>query len=200
MMELSPDIQAKLEQLAKLPRAVRLVATLAIALVVGGGYYAWFYQGASSELERLQGKEAELQRKLNEARSVAGNLEAFKTEIAQLEAKLTKALRQLPDKQELEVLLTDFSNLGKAAGVEIKSFKRIEERNHGFYAEVPIAIELSGKYHEIGRFFDLMAKLPRIVNMGALTIGVEHEGLHGTRLKVSGTATAFRFVDGGRGA
>ena len=95
------------------------------------------------------------------------------------------------------MLLTDISNLGKTAGVEIRSFKREDERLHDFYAEVPISIELSGRFHDIARFFDLMAKLPRIVNMGAIDIDVGKETLDETRLKVTGTATTFRFVGNG---
>ena len=107
--------------------------------------------------------------------AIAANIAAFEAEITELEARLTQALRQLPNKKELEVLLTDLSNLGKNAGVEIKSFRRNDERIHDFYAEVPIAIELEGEYHDIARFFDLMARLPRIVNMGTISVGIAHE-------------------------
>ena len=115
-------------------------------------------------------------------RSVAANISAFESEIADLEIKLKTALRQLPNKKELEVLLTDISNLGKTAGVEIKSFKRNDEVVHDFYAEVPIQIELEGEFHDIAQFFDLMSKLPRIVNMGALTIKVASENEEATVL------------------
>jgi Tfp pilus assembly protein PilO len=59
---------------------------------------------------------------------------------------------------------------------------------------VPIVIELEGRYHDIARFFDLVSKLPRIVNMGTLSMSVTSETEVETRLKVSGTATTFRFV------
>ena len=70
------------------------------------------------------------------------------------------------------MLLTDISNLGKTAGIEIKSFKREDELVHDFYAEVPIDVELEGRYHDIARFFDLVSKLPRIVNMGSIQMSV----------------------------
>ena len=104
------------------------------------------------------------------------------------------ALRQLPNDKELEVLLTDISNLGKTAGIEMKSFRRRKEVVHDFYAEVPIEIELEGEFHDVARFFDLLARLPRIVNMGSLSVTVAKESEEGTRLKVSGVATTFRFV------
>jgi type IV pilus assembly protein PilO len=84
--------------------------------------------------------------------------------------------------------------VGKTAGIEIKSFQRKDEVVHGFYAEVPISLEIEGEYHSIGRFFDMLARLPRIVNMGAVDMKVARESLEGTVLRVSGTATTFRFV------
>jgi type IV pilus assembly protein PilO len=193
-MEISPEVKAKLEQLTKLPKAARFGIIVGIGVAVAAGYFFLFYQAKSDELKHLRAKELELQRKLSEVRSVAANIAAFEAEIADLEIKLKTALRQLPNEKELEVLLTDISNLGKTAGVEIKSFKRSDEIVHDFYAEVPIQIELEGGFHDIAQFFDLMSKLPRIVNMGALSIGIAREDQDGTVLSVKGTATTFRFV------
>jgi len=141
-----------------------------------------------------------LQRKLSEVRLVAGNIVAFETEIEGLQLKLKKALRQLPNEKQLEILLTDISNLWKTAGIEMRSFQRQEEIFHDFYAEVPIAIQIDGEYHDIGKFFELLSKLKRIVNMGSLKISVAKESITSTRLKVSGVATTFRFIGAGSGA
>jgi type IV pilus assembly protein PilO len=194
-MEVSEEVQGKLDSLLKLPKAARAAITVAIAVLLAAGYYVGMYQGAREELMTLQNQEQELQRKLSEVRSVASNIAAFEAEIEQLEVRLSEALRQLPDKKQLEVLLTDISNLGKKVGVEMKSFRRHEEVRKDFYVEVPIAIQIEGTYHNIARFFDLMAKLPRIVNMGALNVGIAREDFKSTRLSVSGTATTFRFVE-----
>ncbi len=193
-MELSPEVQARLEQVARLPQAVRHGILVGIALLAGSGYFFGVHQDLDMQLQQLRARELELQRKLSEVRSIAANISAFEEEIDGLEVKLRIALRQLPNKKQIEVLLTDISNLGKTAGVEMKSFKRKSEKVHDFYAEVPIAIELEGEYHDVARFFDLMSKLPRIVNMGALDMKVAIESAEETRVKVSGTATTFRFV------
>lgn len=194
-MEVSEEVQGKLDSLLKLPKAARAAITVVAALLLATGYYFGMYEGAREELMALQNKEQELQRKLSEVRSVASNIQAFEAEIEHLEARLDEALRQLPDKKQLEVLLTDISNLGKKVGVEMKSFRRHPEVAKGFYVEVPIAIQIEGTYHNIARFFDLMAKLPRIVNMGALNVGIARENFETTRLSVSGTATTFRFAE-----
>ena len=199
-MEISAGTQEKIDKVLKLPQFVRMGVLVGIGALIGTGYYFGFYQDSSQELDRLRGEEANLQRKLSEVRLIAGNIVAFQTEIEGLEIKLKKALRQLPNEKQLEVLLTDISNLGKTAGVEIRSFQRQEEIFHDFYAEVPIAIQLDGEYHDIGKFFELLSGLKRIVNMGSLKIGVAKESIDSTRLKVTGVATTFRFIGAGAGA
>jgi type IV pilus assembly protein PilO len=193
-MEVSPQVQARLDQIAKLPQSARAAIIFGIAALVVAGYYFSIYSGMSEKLAGLRANELELQRKLSEVRSVAANIGAFEEEIANLELKLSKVLRQLPNEKELEVLLTDISNLGKKSGIEIKAFKRLEEIPHDFYAEVPISIEIEGGYHNVGRFFDLMSDLPRIVNMGSMSVRVSRESVEDTKVRVTGTLTTFRFV------
>jgi type IV pilus assembly protein PilO len=193
-MEVSPGLQSRLDQLAKLSRGARMGILAAVAVLIGAAYYFGYYQAKHEELMTLRAQELELQRKLSEVRSIAANIGAFEAEITQLEAQLTVALRQLPNEKQLEVLLADISNLGKTAGIEIKSFKRESEVMHDFYAEVPISVQLEGTYHDIAKFFDSVSRLPRIVNMGALDLKVTSATSNETRLIVSGTATTFRFV------
>ena len=194
-MDIPEQLQEKLESFARLSKLVRagiLVSTIALLV---GGYYFGIYQQANEDLSQLKVKELSLQRKLSEVRSVAANLKAFEKELQALEERFTLALRSLPNEKQMEVLLTDISNLGKTVWVEIKSFKRQPERLHDFYAEVPLAIELEGNFHDIARFFDRMAKLSRIVNMGELEMHVASEDADGTVVTVSGTAVTFRFLE-----
>jgi type IV pilus assembly protein PilO len=193
-MEVSPGLQSKLEQIAKLSRGARMGMLAVVAVLIGAGYYLGYYQAQHDRLVTLRSQELDLQRKLSEVRSIAANIGAFETEITQLEAQLAVALRQLPNDKQLEVLLADISNLGKTAGVEIKSFKRAGENVKDFYAEVPIEVQIEGTYHEIAKFFDAVSRLPRIVNMGSLSMKVGTATEAETKLVVTGTATTFRFV------
>jgi type IV pilus assembly protein PilO len=199
-MELNPNVQSRLEQIARLPAGVRWGIIISIGALFALVYFLVVYRDTSTRLDKMRAQEFELQRRLSEVRSIAANLHEFEQEIARLELKLSKVLRQLPDNKELEVLLTDISNAGKKSGIEIKSFKRKNEVEHGFYAEVPIAIELEGEFHDVARFFDMLAKLPRIVNMGTLKMKVATENLEKTRLRVEGTATTYRFLGKGKKA
>lgn len=189
------QLQGVLEKFARLPKTWRLAVYPVIVALVGAAYGYVLFMPAQRELEVLRGKQLEIQRKLNEVRSVASNMGRFQDEIAGLEKKLKIALRQLPDSKELPVLLTDVTSLGKNAGLEFKAFRPQDEERRDFYAEVPIGIEFTGTFHEIANFFDRVAKLPRIVNVAELDMSIGEESANHTMLKVKGRATTFRFLE-----
>ena len=108
----------------------RLKRPTTIPLALGLGYYQMLHRPGQEELVRLQAQQQAKQRKLNEVRSVAANLERFEQEIVALETELSEALRQLPNSKELPGLLTDISTLGKKAGLEFKAFRPKTEVNH----------------------------------------------------------------------
>jgi type IV pilus assembly protein PilO len=194
-VEALDKFQGQLDKLNKLPRAYRMAMMPAIVLIIAAAYVYFMYLPTKQQLTSASDQHLQLQRKLAEVRAVASNEDAVKAEIAALERKLREALRQLPDSKELPVLLTDITSLGKNAGLDFKGFRPKSEINKGFYAEVPIDIEFTGRFHDVAMFFDEVSRLPRIVNIGEMTINIANEDNFGTRLSVKGEATTFRFVD-----
>jgi type IV pilus assembly protein PilO len=195
-LELNIDFDEKIEQLAKVPKPIRLAVVSAVLVAIGAGYWFLSYQPAQEARRALVARSQELQRSLNNARSIANNVAGFEAEVAGLERDLDLALKQLPNRKQFEDLLQDISTAGKKVGVTIKSIDRNNEIERDFYAEVPFKIELEGTYHDLARFFEMVASLPRIVNMGGLDIKVADESQQSTRLRVSGLATTFRFLSG----
>jgi type IV pilus assembly protein PilO len=193
-LELNVDFDEKIEQLAKVPKPIRLAVVSAVLVAICAGYWLLSYQPAQEARRSLVARSQELQRSLNNARSIANNVAGFETEVAGLERDLDLALKQLPNRKQFEDLLQDISTAGKKVGVTIKSIDRDNEIRRDFYAEVPFKIELEGTYHDLARFFEMVASLPRIVNMGGLDIKVANESRQSTRLKVTGLATTFRFL------
>lgn len=182
-------------RLTKLPRSQRIGLLGIVAVGIIGLYVYSFFLPARETLDQLSAQQLELQRKLNEVRSIAANLPAFQARLTELEVELKTALRQLPNSKELPGLLTDISSRGKNAGLEFRAFRPKDEVPRDFYAEVPIEIEFTGSFHEIARFFDDVSKLPRIVNVADLKVEIEKETPMGTRLVVKGNATTFRFLE-----
>ncbi len=193
----SIDFDEHFEKLAKIPKSARYGAVGAILALVAVGYYFSFYQEGYAKLVAQQGHAQELQRKLINVRAVANNVGEFEQEVATLERQLEIALKQLPNRKQFEDLLQDITTAGKKVGVAIKSIERKGEIAHDFYAEVPFSLELEGSYHNIAMFFERVAKLPRIVNIGSMRVEArgDQSGNGAVELRVEGTATTFRFLN-----
>ena len=193
-IELNVDFDEKIEKLAKVPKAIRLSVVSAMLVAIAAGYWFMSYQPTVAAKQQVVERAQDLQRQLNNARTVAANVPAFEAEVADLERDLDLALKQLPNRKQFEDLLQDITTAGKKVGVMIKSLDRDKEVRRDFYAEVPFKLELEGTYHDLARFFEMVASLPRIVNMGGLDIKIASENQQRTQLKVTGRATTFRFL------
>ena len=189
------SLQGPLDKLQRIPHVYRVAMVPLVCVLIVAVYAYFFYRPASAERDTLQAELETLQKKVSEVRAIVSNLTAFERELAELEERLAQALRRLPDSKELPVLLADITALGKDSGLEIKAFRPQGEIPRDFYAEVPIAIEFDGVYHDIASFFDRIAKLPRIVNIGQLNMNVATEATQTTVLRVTGQATTFRFLE-----
>ena len=188
------DIDAQIERLSKVPKTIRLAVVTGFLIAILLAYWQLFFQPIQTERNQLVAKAQELQRNLNNARAVASNIPAVESEIEGMERDLELALKQLPNRKQFEDLLQDISTAGKKVGVAIKSIDRDKEVPRDFYAEVPFQLEIEGSYHDLARFFEMVASLPRIVNIGSLDILVSKESQAETRLKVAGKARTYRFL------
>lgn len=188
------DIDAQIERLSKVPKTIRLAVVTGFLIAISLAYWQLFFQPIQTERNQLVAKAQELQRNLNNARAVASNIPAVESEIEGMERDLELALKQLPNRKQFEDLLQDISTAGKKVGVAIKSIDRDKEVPRDFYAEVPFQLEIEGSYHDLARFFEMVASLPRIVNIGSLDIQVSKESQAETRLKVAGKARTYRFL------
>ena len=195
-MELNLDqFGSVIDRFGRIPRTYRVALIPISVILVVATYIYFFYSPARAERRELQTQERQLQQQVSEVQAIVSNLPAFEEELASMERSLRHALLRLPDSKELPVLLTDMSTIGKRAGLEMKAFRPGDEVPRDFYAEVPIEIEFSGSYHDIARFFDRIAKLDRIVNIGELNMSISTQSSERTVLQVQGEATTFRFLD-----
>ena len=173
------QLQAFLEQLRTLdpndpgrwPIGVRLGTVALLFLIAAfGGYYWFVWKQQRPLLLEGRAKEGELLVTLETKARRAANLEAYRAQLAEMEKSFGAMLRQLPNKTEVPNLLVDISQTGLAAGLEEKLFQPQGENKRDFYAELPIAIRLTGDYHEMGKFASGIAALPRIVTLHDIEI------------------------------
>lgn len=183
-----------LQQIERLPFGARLGLLVGVFVLVIGMYWMGIYDGQRQTLEAQRTQLTKLQSEIAESRAVASNLNSFREQREILRKEFEGALQRLPNDTELPGLLTDISGLGKKSGLEIRVFDPGKKVNRGFYAEVPIALEFYGSYHELATFFDRLSRLSRIVNITQLDMKLESKSGDRPKLQIKGVATTFQFL------
>jgi type IV pilus assembly protein PilO len=152
------------------------------------------------ELRTLQDEYDRLGKDLRENQAIADNLPLVKEEVRRLDAKLALALEKLPNSEEIPTLLRTVSDLGREAGLDFLLFKPAAPSPKQFYAEVPLELQVLGRYHDVAVFFDRVGKLPRIVTIQDLELGAAKPTPAGLKLTASCKATTFKFLEPGDAA
>lgn len=186
----------RVEQILKLPTYQRVLILSILLLVVIGGFVYLFYLPKQEEYRDLQERNRTLMAKLQEDRRIANNLPKFKAEYEKMQQQLNQALTELPNEKEIPNLLTSIASLAKENGLDVLRFRPGGEIAKGFYAEVPVQLELVGSFHDVALFFQAVGNLSRIVNITNLTIGNPKTAEGQTTLSVNCLATTFRFLEG----
>jgi type IV pilus assembly protein PilO len=148
-------------------------------------------------LETHERKELDLKEQFKVKADQAAKLDLYKEQLSEMEASFGALLRQLPETTEVESLLVDVSQTGLAAGLEIKKFKPSEEEKKGFYAELPISLEVSGSFHQLATFISGIAALPRIVTISDMKLepfSKDGKDAGDGKLNMSATAKTYRYL------
>ncbi|APG25407.1 type IV pilus inner membrane component PilO [Syntrophotalea acetylenica] len=184
-----------LEKISKLKLYQQLIVLGVIVLLVAAAFVFGVYRPMLQELKDLDNEYARVESKLLEDQRIASNLPAFRAEFEKLQAQLNEALAELPNQKEIPSLLTSIAGLAREEGLEVLSFKPKAEQVKGFYAEVPVDLELQGAYHEVAMFFYKIGNLARIVNINNLYMDKARMAAGRNVLSIKCLATTFRFVE-----
>jgi type IV pilus assembly protein PilO len=178
------------------PLAVRgFFVALIFALCTAAAWYMLVWNQDRPILQKAQADELDLKSQFENKQQRAANLEAYKSQLAEMERSFGTMLRQLPGKTEVPNLLVDISQSGLAAGLQEKLFQPGSEKSNGFYAELPIKIRLVGSYHEFGAFVSGIAALPRIVTLHDIAIAPTSGEKGYDNLTMDVTAKTYRYIE-----
>jgi type IV pilus assembly protein PilO len=162
---------------------------LLLLLVFAGYWFDW--QNQLDQLARDRAKEQDLRTTFLDKKKQAVNLEAYRKQLAEIEESFGEMLKQLPNKSEMEALLTDINQAGLGRGLQFELFRPAPaETRSEFYAELPITIKLAGNYHDIGAFASDISQLSRIVTLNDIALGTSKSGL-----TLDAVAKTFRYLD-----
>lgn len=174
-----------------LPLKIFIWAVLLGAVLAGGYYY--HVKGLENQLAAVQVEEENLKKDFEKKAFQAANLDAYRQQMVEMEESFGALVSQLPSDTEVPGLLEDITNKGLLNGLEIRSIDLQDEVTREFYVELPIAIEATGSYHDLGAFISGMAGLPRIVTLHdfAISAGAQNPAL----LNMSIIAKTYRYKD-----
>jgi type IV pilus assembly protein PilO len=175
-----------------LPR-LSVWAVVTVLVIVVGWFVALSEQ--SDQLQAARDKEPTLKTEYLNKLAQAINLEALKRQKEEVQGYVTQLEKQLPGKAEMDALLSDINNAGIGRGLVIDQFIPGQTETKDYYAELPIAIRVSGKFHDIGAFAADIAALSRIVTLHNLAIVPGDQRTAGGTLSMEATARTYRYLD-----
>lgn len=169
---------------------------LCVMIAVGVAAALWFallsdYEG---ELETERAKEATLREDYQKKLQKAVSLDLLKKQREQIQQYVIQLEKQLPSKAEMAALLSDINQAGLGRSLQFELFRPGQVVVRDYYAELPIAVRVTGKYHDIGAFASDIAHLSRIVTLNNLSLAPTAKDASGT-LALDTTARTFRYLD-----
>lgn len=173
------------------PAFPRYALFAAVTLVVVVALWFLWLNTSGEELVAEQTKEVTLRDEYTVKLGKAVNLEALKKQREQVLQYVTQLEKQLPSKAEMDALLSDINQAGLGRSLQFDLFRPGQVVVKDYYAELPIAVRVTGRYHDMGAFASDIANLSRIVTLNNLTIVPAKEGA----LAMDATAKTFRYLD-----
>ncbi|MYM84200.1 type 4a pilus biogenesis protein PilO [Duganella sp. FT50W] len=173
------------------PLAPRVLCAVgvAVAVCVAGYFGYWSAQFEEQEAGALAETRWREEYKLKTAQAI--NLDALRAQKVQVDRYVERLQKQLPSKAEMASLLTDINQAGAGRGLQFDLFKPQQVVIRDYYAELPIDIKITGRYHDIGAFTGDIANLPRIVTLNNLALSTGKDGT----LTLEAVAKTFRYLD-----
>jgi type IV pilus assembly protein PilO len=182
---LNPNDPASWPLVPKLALCAALIAAIVVAL-----WFVWLTNSAD-ELEAEQKKEQALREDFKKKLSQAVNLDALRKQREQVQHYVTQLEKQLPSKAEMDALLSDINQAGLGRSLNFDHFRPGQVSVKEYYAELPISVKVTGRYHDIGSFASDVAHLSRIVTLNNLDMVQAKDG----NLTMEATAKTFRYLD-----
>lgn len=175
-----------------LPKLAAFLAIVLLTMVLG---WVFLLADVQSALDLERAREPTLKQDYRSKLAQAVNLPELRKQKSQVEEYVTQLEKQLPGKAEMDALLSDISQAGVGRGLLFELFRPGQEAVKDYYAELPIALRVTGRYHDIGAFAADIANLSRIVTLHNLVVVAPTGKDLGGSLSMEATARTYRYLD-----
>lgn len=173
------------------PLAPRVAVFIGLLVAVVGLIWWFDWQEQVATLERKEAEEQQLRQDWITKKKLAVNLDAYKLQLEEIDRQFGTLLKQLPNRAEMDSLLSDINQAGLGRGLQFELFKPGADVVKDFYAEMPIDVRITGRYGDFGAFAEDVANMPRIVTLNNIAIENQKDG----QLKLDAKAITYRYLD-----
>ena len=191
---LGKSVEPFFEKIERLTKVQRIAISAVIFGLITAGFIYLLYWPKFEKINNLNSNLKKLQKKLETAKRNAKDLKKFQVKMKEAEAQFRLAMKKLPEREEIPSLLSSISNSGQRVGLEFLLFEPKAERKKEFYAEIPVAMNIKGDYHNLAAFFDQVARLSRIVNIKNIQM-TRSKGKNSHDLSTKCMAVTYKFID-----
>lgn len=183
-----------IKRIGTAPLPAKIAVIVIVCIIVAAAGFFTFNKPKLETLAVAEKQEQDLRLDFEKKSAKAANLESYRQQLEEMQRTFGALKRQLPNKTEIETLLTDISQTGIASGLDIDYFKPEALTPKEFYAEFPIKLRVTGQYHQFARFISGVAALPRIVTLQ--NINIQHpKDSKGVLLEMTLTAITYQYMD-----
>lgn len=173
------------------PTAPRVVVAVLLLVLTVAGFWWFDWQDQAQTLAAREAEEVQLRESWVVKKRQAVNLDEHRRQLAEIDRQFGALLKQLPNRAEMDSLLSDINQAGLGRGLQFELFKPGADVIKEFYAEMPIDVRVTGVYHDLGEFVADLASMPRMVTLNDVGIEADKDG----RLKLQAKAVTYRYLD-----
>ena len=181
-----------IDKIGKLSRLYKILLCLGLFALLIGPFVYFSFLPNMNKINALKKEHKALDTRLTTAKAKANQLKYYQDKLKDAELEFKIVMKKLPEKKEIPALLSSVSQSGRDAGLEFLLFQPEPEQNKDFYAEIPVSIKVTGNYHNVALFFDMVARLSRIVNIDNIKMASTKGNMD---LITSCKAVTYRFVE-----
>ena len=158
-------LPAALQSFVDGPKMPKVVLGLVGVVAILAGAYFLLLSPVQARIDALVTKRTALTTEVNQVRAQVAEIERYKREIGELEKRLALLRDRLPSEKETPTLYRAVSAAAEQSGLGVSLFQPRAAVPKDVVNEIPITITAQGSYHQLAKFFERVAGLPRVVNV-----------------------------------
>ncbi len=183
------------QQFAKLPSSRKILILAVMLVMIGVGYYMLLHQPLTEEIQGAQAMRGQLQTQLDAAKGLQRQFLQLREEVEARKVLDQQNMRVLPAQAEIAGMLGELNRIAELSGLSIESIEPVAESGAQFYYRIPVNLTLTGRYHQLAKFFYNISRLQRAINMENIRLQDPKVKGEDVVLKVNVLATTFRRKD-----